>query len=141
MSPLPFCCLFKVKYFFNNIDYFFGIFIFRSFLFIKPIKASLIWFTICSFFRLIGFKNIFCQKWRIHRFWYLKYSLNILLFMFFFSSFAILLQKFGCNLDEDFLVCSFVCLGVSNIGSGAVSSVWILSGFFVGSYQELFLLH
>lgn len=66
---------------------------------------------------------------------YLKYSLNLLLFIF-VSSFATLHKNFPGNLDENFLAYCFISIVVPNTVasgtySGAGSGVAILTGFFV----------
>ena len=57
------------------------------------------------------------------------------------SSCAILFKKYPNILDKDFLVHSFVGLGVSNtVGSSVASGVGTLSEFFVGNIFLLKLL-
>ena len=66
-----------------------------------------------------------------------KHSLNLSVFIP-VSSFAVLLQESRHNLDGDFLVCTFVSLGVANtIGSGADSGAGSSAKVYLNSLLEI----
>ena len=91
-SLLPSCCLLKSRIFSIISITLFGFSLSGVFLlltaFLKSIKESLTWFTICLFIFLLTLYKSFATN---DRFWYLKYSMNVSVLIF--ISYLIMFSK------------------------------------------------